>query len=102
MARDNVLVERNGPVTTVIINQPEASNACRVETVKALHDAIDGKTMVLEYRFAKGDSEALPKLARELVDGQPRSFVIRIVPRRTCRRDTVHDRDRTPTVAESK
>ena len=37
--------------------------------MKALHDAIDDKTMVLEYRFAKGDSEALPKRARELVDG---------------------------------
>ncbi len=63
---------------------------------------IDGKTMVLEYRFAKGDSEPLPKRARESVDGQPRSFVIGIVPRRTCRGDTVHDRDRTLTVAESK
>ena len=39
MARDDVLVERDGPVTTVIINRPEARNACRVETVKALHDA---------------------------------------------------------------
>jgi hypothetical protein len=62
---------------------------------------IDGKTMVLEYRFAKGDSEALPKRARELVDDQPRSFVITIVPRRTCRGDTVSDRDRTLTVADS-
>ncbi|WP_421996256.1 crotonase/enoyl-CoA hydratase family protein [Reyranella sp.] len=39
MARDDVLVERDGPVTTVIINRPQARNACRVETVKALHDA---------------------------------------------------------------
>lgn len=39
MARDEVLVERNGPVTTAIINRPEARNACRVATVKALHDA---------------------------------------------------------------
>ena len=39
MARDEVLVERSGPVITVIINRPEARNACRVETVKALHDA---------------------------------------------------------------
>ena len=39
MARNEVVVERNGPVTTVIINRPEARNACRVETVKALHDA---------------------------------------------------------------
>jgi len=39
MARDEVLVERSGPVTTVIINRPEARNACLVSTVKALHDA---------------------------------------------------------------
>ena len=39
MARDDVLVERSDPVTIVIINRPEARNACRVETVKALHDA---------------------------------------------------------------
>ena len=39
MARDEVLVERSGPVTTVIINRPEVRNACRVATVKALHDA---------------------------------------------------------------
>jgi hypothetical protein len=39
----------------------------------------DGRTMVLKFRFAKGDSEALPKVERELVDGQSRSFVIRIV-----------------------
>ncbi len=29
---------------------------------------IDGKTIVLDYRFAKGDSDALPKLARKLVE----------------------------------
>ena len=34
-----VLVERNGPVTTIIINRPQARNACTVATVKALHDA---------------------------------------------------------------
>lgn len=39
MPSHDVLVERNGPVTTVIINRPDARNACRVETVKALHDA---------------------------------------------------------------
>jgi enoyl-CoA hydratase len=39
MVRDDVLAERNGAVTTVIINRPEARNACRVETEKALHDA---------------------------------------------------------------
>lgn len=39
MTSKDVLVERNGPVTTVIINRPEARNACLVSTVKALHDA---------------------------------------------------------------
>ena len=39
MANDNVVIERNGPVTTVIINRPEARNACTVATVKALYDA---------------------------------------------------------------
>ena len=39
MIRDEVLVERDGAVTTVIINRPEARNACRMATVKALHDA---------------------------------------------------------------
>ena len=39
MTSNDVLVERNGPVTTVIINRPEARNACTVATVKALHDA---------------------------------------------------------------
>ena len=29
---------------------------------------VDGQTMTLDYRFAKGDSQVLPKLARELVD----------------------------------
>jgi hypothetical protein len=47
---------------------------------------IDGKTMALEYHVAKGDSEALPKRARELVDGQPRSFVIRIAQTDMSRR----------------
>ena len=39
MTSKDVLVERNGPVTTVIINRPQARNACLVSTVKALHDA---------------------------------------------------------------
>lgn len=34
-----VLIERNGPVTTVIINRPEARNACTMDTAKALYDA---------------------------------------------------------------
>jgi enoyl-CoA hydratase len=39
MSEDNILVGRNGPVTTVTINRPEARNACSVAMVKALHDA---------------------------------------------------------------
>lgn len=39
MTDEDVLVERNGPVTTVVINRPAARNACTVATVKALHDA---------------------------------------------------------------
>ena len=39
IATDKVRVERDGPVTTVIINRPEVHNACDVETVKALYDA---------------------------------------------------------------
>lgn len=42
MALDDVLIERNGPVTTVTINRPSARNACGVDTVKALHDAFMG------------------------------------------------------------
>jgi len=33
-----VLVDRDGPVTTVTINRPHARNACDVETVQTLHD----------------------------------------------------------------
>ncbi len=36
---DTVFVERNGPVSTIIINRPEVKNACNVETVRKLHRA---------------------------------------------------------------
>ena len=39
MSEDAIRVEREGPVTTVIINRPRARNACTVAMVKALHDA---------------------------------------------------------------
>jgi len=39
MSNDNIRVEREGPVTTVIIDRPQARNACTVAMVKALHDA---------------------------------------------------------------
>jgi enoyl-CoA hydratase len=35
----SIRVERDGPVTTVIIDRPEARNACTVAMVRALHDA---------------------------------------------------------------
>ena len=39
MSGSEVLVERDGPVTTVTINRPHARNACTVAMVRALHDA---------------------------------------------------------------
>src|ERR1700730_1333960 len=38
---DRVRIERNGPVTTVIINRPEARNAVNGPTAAALHAAFD-------------------------------------------------------------
>jgi len=46
---DKVLVERAGPVTTVIINRPQARNACDMDTVKTLHDV---------FRAFEEDTEA--------------------------------------------
>jgi len=37
-AEPKVLVDRDGPVTTVTINRTQARNACDVETVQTLHD----------------------------------------------------------------
>jgi len=37
-AEETVLVDRNGPVTTVAINRPFARNACDMATVQKLHD----------------------------------------------------------------
>jgi len=49
---------------------------------------IDGKTMVLDYRFAKGDTAVLAKLARELVDANvrlaPESGLAPVIPPRPC------------------
>ena len=39
MTGEEVVVERNGSVTTITINRPQARNACTVAMVKALHDA---------------------------------------------------------------
>jgi len=39
MSGNDILVERDGPVTTLILNRPHARNACTVAMVKALHDA---------------------------------------------------------------
>jgi enoyl-CoA hydratase len=36
---DRIAIERNGPVTTVLINRPEARNACTVDMVRRLHRA---------------------------------------------------------------
>jgi enoyl-CoA hydratase len=39
MSGSEVLTERNGPVTTITIDRPQARNACTVAMVKVLHDA---------------------------------------------------------------
>jgi enoyl-CoA hydratase len=39
MTGEKVVVERNGSVTIITINRPQARNACTVAMVKALHDA---------------------------------------------------------------
>src|SRR5690606_32078306 len=39
MSAEHIRVERDGPVTTVLIDRPAARNACTVAMVKALHDA---------------------------------------------------------------
>lgn len=36
---ERIEVNRDGPVTTIVINRPEARNACSVDMVRALHDA---------------------------------------------------------------
>ncbi|BCI91136.1 hypothetical protein NIIDMKKI_63420 [Mycobacterium kansasii] len=38
---DLVLVDRNGPVTTVVINRPEARNAVNGPTAAALYSAFE-------------------------------------------------------------
>ena len=34
-----ITVERNGPVTTIVIDRPQARNACSVDMIRALHTA---------------------------------------------------------------
>lgn len=78
MTCDEVLVERNGPVTTVIINRPKARNACRVETVKALHDAFMAFEADDEARAAvltgQGGSFCAGADLKELASGAALSF----------------------------
>jgi enoyl-CoA hydratase/carnithine racemase len=78
MARDDVLVERNGPLTTVIINRPQARNACRVETVKALHDAFMAfeadATAKVAVLTGAGDSFCAGADLKELASGEALGF----------------------------
>lgn len=78
MTSNDVLVERNGPVTTVIINRPAARNACTVATVKALHDAFmafeaddDAKVAVLT---GQGDYFCAGADLKELASGAALGF----------------------------
>jgi enoyl-CoA hydratase len=49
---DKVLVERNGPVTTVIINRPQVRNACDMETIRTLYDVFQAFEADPEARAA--------------------------------------------------
>lgn len=78
MPSNEVLVERNGPVTTIIINRPLARNACTVSTVKALHDAFmaferdaDAKVAVLT---GQGDCFCAGADLKELASGAALGF----------------------------
>ena len=52
MSAEKVLVERNGPVTTVIINRPEVRNAVDNETADGLADAFRAFDVDSEQRVA--------------------------------------------------
>ncbi len=52
MPPEEILVERDGPVTTVVINRPQARNACTVAMVKALNDAFMAFEADAEARVA--------------------------------------------------
>lgn len=78
MAGNEVVVERTGPVTTVIINRPEARNACRVETVKALHDAFmafeSDETAKAAVLTGQGGSFCAGADLKELASGEALGF----------------------------
>ncbi|MEM8977760.1 MAG: enoyl-CoA hydratase, partial [Pseudomonadota bacterium] len=52
MSAAKVLVERDGPITTVIINRPEVRNAVDNETAEGLADAFRGFDADPEQRVA--------------------------------------------------
>lgn len=73
-----ILVERNGAVTTVLINRPQARNACTVAMVRALHDAFtdfenDAKARVAVLAGAGGAFCAGADL-KELASGAALGF----------------------------
>jgi putative ABC transport system substrate-binding protein len=64
--------QQAGKVYRVGILTPGSSPPGPLEALReGLHDHgyIDGKNLVLEWRFAEGQNERLPGLARELVGG---------------------------------
>ena len=75
---DCIEVERDGPVTTVVIDRPEARNACSVDMIRALHTAFpafeqdpDARVAVLtgvEESFCAGAD------LREIEDGTAIGF----------------------------
>lgn len=77
-ADHRVLIERNGPVTTVVINRPEARNACTVDMVRQLHRAFtafeadpDARVAVL---YGAGGAFCSGADLREIEDGTAIGF----------------------------
>lgn len=52
MTKNKVVVERDGPVTTIIINRPEARNAVDTETANALVKAFEAFDADAEQKIA--------------------------------------------------
>ena len=75
---DHILVERSGPVTTVVINRPSARNACTVAMVKALHDAFMAFEADADARVAvltgQGGSFCAGADLKELASGSALGF----------------------------
>ncbi|MBW1819921.1 MAG: enoyl-CoA hydratase/isomerase family protein, partial [Deltaproteobacteria bacterium] len=78
MLNNDVLTNHNGPVATIIINRPEARNACTVATVKALYDAFmdfeADKNAKVAVLTGQGDCFCAGADLKELASGKSIGF----------------------------